>query len=297
MSHYCDSMFPGNCGYPGPRLLRRLPLDDELWVQPLERRRRRGRGMAPWSVMVGHVGFRRPNHCTPGATACTMAMAAFKADVQWRRANIQYTKYNNFLFGWFNNALAAFQTDVSDKRAPASFPLERRSGHLGRRSCPGRANPFQGSFDANAARPSRTWGPTANSRLPGRCRRIRVGVPTPGTVSCAAPISTRGSARSPTWLGGMSTSCASAASTTSSIPMASWSSGRILTARPQGWLFQQPIRQDVLPVRRRAGHADAGVVLKDTATRQPQRSTSRCTTQASSACSCPSPTSPTSSAP
>jgi CxxC motif-containing protein (DUF1111 family) len=116
MAHYCDAFFKdGDAQDPvcyGDYL---SPFNDGFNPIPATQFEKWPH-FAPWSVFPYDAPGR--NHCKPGETTCTLAMAGFDLrEVTKDFAAIQYQKHNDFLLTWFNSALKNFPGDlVNDTR-------------------------------------------------------------------------------------------------------------------------------------------------------------------------------------
>ena len=159
MSHYCQSKFPGNADTQDPVCYADYLSPMNNGFSPLNEPPPSWPRNGPWSVMNG-TRFPAPtNHCPPGAPPCTIALAAFKlTPVSSDLAKIQYSKENNFLFSWFNNALAAFKTDVSDKELKHHYPWSGDPVKWEDVHAQALANPFQGEFTQTPPGPPEPLG-------------------------------------------------------------------------------------------------------------------------------------------
>jgi len=150
MSHYCDSLFPGsdvqdpvcygdylspmNSGFnnlPG------APGGSLDWP----------RGV-PWSVFPKAPPPAPDNHCLAGQTACTVVLAGFPfSELQSSADLLQYSKYNGFLLGWFNNALKNFPKDAGPLEQQHHFPWSGNPVSWENFLYPqGALNPFLGQY-------------------------------------------------------------------------------------------------------------------------------------------------------
>ena len=129
MAHYCDAFFKdGDAQDPvcyGDYL---SPFEDGFNLKP-KTAFEEWPSSVPWSVFPYDAPGR--NHCKPGETKCTLAMAGFdlhevpidladldpKPDLYDKKFGPPYKTHNEFLLTWFNKALESFPGDlVNDTR-------------------------------------------------------------------------------------------------------------------------------------------------------------------------------------
>ena len=125
MAHYCDSAFKqgvndvqdpvcyGDYFSPMNNGFNPMGLGATDWPRSM-----------PWSVFPFSTADRAPaNHCKPGETKCSLAMAGFDLrEVPPNLDNVQYKQYNKNLLAWFNGALKSFPSDSSQAENQRHFP-------------------------------------------------------------------------------------------------------------------------------------------------------------------------------
>jgi hypothetical protein len=131
-----------------------------MGCSPLNEQRRRRAEEWPWSVMNGTRYPAPTNHCPPGARRAQIAMAAFKlTPVSSDLAPRSNTRRRTIpVSGGSTMHWLAFKTDVSDKELKHHYPWSGDPVKWEDVHAQALANPFQGEFNANAARSSRTPG-------------------------------------------------------------------------------------------------------------------------------------------
>jgi CxxC motif-containing protein (DUF1111 family) len=163
MAHYCDSPFPGNADVQDPVCYADYfsPMNNGFALLPATDQTNWPRSQ-PWSVFppapAPPAVF---NHCKPGQTACTLAMAGFNlSPVPNTYTNLQYWTYNNFLLTWFNGALAKFPTSVSPVDLQRHFPWSGNPVSWDTFLYPQAVNnPFLGQFAFLMTAPANPLGP------------------------------------------------------------------------------------------------------------------------------------------
>jgi CxxC motif-containing protein (DUF1111 family) len=138
-----------------------------------------------WSVYPSAP--KKDNHCQPGLTTCTMVLAGFNFNRDLRPnlkdPQFQYQKYNEFLFTWFNQALAFFKDDFSEAQRAHHFPWNGAGVSWETFLYPqGMQNPFLGEYDA---------GPTGEKAFAAGCDVTLTG-PVPGVDPCNMTDTQRG---------------------------------------------------------------------------------------------------------
>lgn len=123
MAHYCDSLFPGTANdVQDPVCYGDYFSPMNNGFNPMGKGATDWPNSVPWSVYPATTTG-PANHCKPGETKCTMAMAGFDLrPVPSNPNELQYGKYNGFLLAWFNGALKSFPTDVSPAEQQRHFP-------------------------------------------------------------------------------------------------------------------------------------------------------------------------------
>ncbi len=158
MSHYCDSKFD-------QALDAQDPVCYADYLSPMNSGFN-GNGAGGWpkgsAFSVYPFGVPNPpktpnppgNHCKEGLNTCTIALAAFDlAPVPPSLNDLQYTKYNGFLLGWFNRALNTFPTDVTPDELKRKYPWSGEAKTWESFVYPQALfNPYQGAY-ANTPKP------------------------------------------------------------------------------------------------------------------------------------------------
>jgi CxxC motif-containing protein (DUF1111 family) len=159
MAHYCDSQFEltdydvldpvcygdylstMNDGFNA------VGLDATHWPKSVS-----------WSVFPAATA--KPNHCKSGETTCILVMGGFDlrpvpADLK----DLQYTKYNKFLFDWFNHALKSFPNDFGQADLQRHFPWSGTEVTWNTFLYPqAKDNPFLGQFMSMETAPAEPPG-------------------------------------------------------------------------------------------------------------------------------------------
>ena len=216
--------------------------------------RRRAVARQPLQERAGQV-----HDCAGGIRAHSRAVES---------GDVQYQPWNDYLIRWFNRALTSFPDQVTKAESERHFAWVTQTVDWESFVYPQALhNPFQGTFTPTA-RPAGSCDITfdGNNGCANTGNQFARAVRVPERV--LAQRSGRGRRRGPA---PRSRSCATAASPTRRTTTASsgsgWTRRRARTTGPTSWrrAWPEPVRQDVVPVRRRPRHADAGVVLKDRA--------------------------------
>ena len=155
MSHYCDGMFEKN--YDGNGNYLYVDMQDPVcyadYLSPFNNGFNAwGAGGAlgwpravPWSVWPQSPN----NHCLEGITVCNIVLAAFDlapVPATLPSDDMTFSKYNDFLLRWFNNALTNFKTDQGTAENQRHFPWSGNSMEWGDFQLQSAQNPFLGTF-------------------------------------------------------------------------------------------------------------------------------------------------------
>jgi CxxC motif-containing protein (DUF1111 family) len=147
-SHYCDLLFPDSVDVQDPVCYADYlsPMNDGFNVLKDTLYNQWPKSI-PWSVFPNDNPVR--NHCKEGETTCTLVMAAFPLrEVSHDYGKLQYFKYNDNLFQWFNLALSNYTKDFSLADRQRKFPWTGAGvtweDFLRPQAI---ANPFLGEFD------------------------------------------------------------------------------------------------------------------------------------------------------
>ena len=223
----------------------------------------------PWSIFPSAPPPNPTNHCKGGngETKCTLVMAGFDlGEVPKNQDDLQYQKYNVNLLTWFNNSLKSFLTGFSEAERQRHFPWNGTEYPWETFYYPRAVlDPFLGKFE-NTFTKEGPVGPDCD-----------VGVDGPTTSSlCRDTKHFRASRTLYPRQCTLDDLYGAATSTTENVtklrkcglnyelhPTATSISGRSPSGRTsRTWADREPIRQDVLPVRRRSRHADASAILQ-----------------------------------
>jgi hypothetical protein len=184
MAHYCDSQFSQNAADTQDPVCYGdyfSPMNDGFNPLPMTNATAWPKSQ-PWSVFPTAAPPAPLNHCKSGLTTCTLVMAGFDLfEVPENSQKLQYYQYNNFLFQWFNGALANFPINFTIADLQRHFPWSGTQVTWGDGSPTdlypqAQLNPFLGQFNFT--------GPTPGSNQPAGCD-INLTGPKPPATSCA----------------------------------------------------------------------------------------------------------------
>jgi CxxC motif-containing protein (DUF1111 family) len=174
MSHYCDSKFSlGDMQDPVCYGDYFSPMNDGFHPLPTTSINDWPRS-TPWSVYPTGAPPEPTNQCNPGDTKCVIALGGFAmGQVPKNSANLQYKPYNDLLFAWFNNALAAFPKELNPAELQNHFPWSGNTVTWDSFIYPRAVlNPFLGSYAPTPEQTAAAVAPTCDTGLTGAVWQI-----------------------------------------------------------------------------------------------------------------------------